>query len=113
MRELTLVEPHLALAHSHASLIADFRAHKEALVPWVLAEVGDSFALYLQWLDDQSAGIGLNDGFVPNSTFWLVEGAEILGVINIRHSLTPARHKPSSTTVARSTASRSCPNTVL
>jgi len=88
--ELNLVQPTLALAESHDALIADFHSHQEELVPWVLDEVGDNFAGYLKWMKQQSQGIGLNEGFVPNSTFWLVGNGEILGVTNIRHKLTPS-----------------------
>ncbi len=88
--ELNLVPPTLSLAESHAELINDFHSHHEELVPWVLDEVGDDFTNYLKWLERQSLGIGLNEGFVPNSTFWLVGNGEVLGVTNIRHTLTPS-----------------------
>jgi len=42
-------------------------------------------------LDGCSRGVGLPDGFVPHSTFWLVlDGARVVGVSNIRHALTPS-----------------------
>ncbi|MCL1795812.1 MAG: GNAT family N-acetyltransferase [Clostridia bacterium] len=37
---------------------------------------------------EQRLGIGLPDGYVPGSTYWLVEGGEFIGVGNIRHRLT-------------------------
>jgi predicted acetyltransferase len=87
--ELLLVKPTPEFAQSHASLIGEFIALNEELVPWVLDEVGNNFRAYVSWLEDQSRGVGLNEGFVPNSTFWLLEGNEIVGVSNIRHKLTP------------------------
>jgi predicted acetyltransferase len=90
MPQLFLTEPATELEKSHAELIQEFRDHNEELAPWPLEKVGNDFADYVEWLKDQSRGIGLNEGFVPNSTFWLVADSEIVGVANIRHELTPA-----------------------
>ena len=38
-------------------------------------------------------GIHLPEGYVPSSTYWLVEDGEFIGLGNIRHSLTPALEK--------------------
>ncbi len=46
------------------------------------------FAALIRRLSDNAAGIGLADGHVPNSTFWLIEDGEIVGVSNLRHKLT-------------------------
>ena len=41
-------------------------------------------------LDDCSRGVGIPEGFVAHSTFWLVRnGTEVVGVSSLRHSLTP------------------------
>ena len=54
------------------------------------AQRGD-FDAFLARLNDCAAGIGIPDGFVAHSTFWLVRyDAEVVGVSNIRHTLTPA-----------------------
>ena len=44
-------------------------------------------------LEEHSKGLKLPDGFVAHSTYWLVTDSEILGVSNLRHSLTPALRK--------------------
>ncbi len=41
-----------------------------------------------QDMADQERGIGLPEGYVPHSTFWLVDGFEYVGTGHIRHSLT-------------------------
>lgn len=52
---------------------------------------GGSFAESLAKLRDWARGVNLPDGYVPESSYWLVsEGEEILGQVNIRHRLTPA-----------------------
>ncbi len=42
----------------------------------------------LKQYEDQSRGIGLPKGWVPSTTFWLVDGDEYIGSGNIRHALT-------------------------
>ena len=46
-----------------------------------------------QQFENQRLGIRLPDGYVPGSTFWLVEGGEFVGVGNIRHRLTEGLEK--------------------
>jgi predicted acetyltransferase len=45
------------------------------------------FAALLRRLDDFANGVNLPEGFVPSSTYWLVEGGELIGVSNLRHYL--------------------------
>jgi len=88
---LDLLPPRAAFRDSYRSLVAEFVAAGEKLVPFTLAFDHQDFAAFLDRLDACARGIGLPDGFVPHSTFWLVsDGSKVLGVSNIRHSLTPA-----------------------
>ena len=83
-----LIEATTTLAQSHESFIAEVVARGEGLVPWVLAMASGDFAEYVAWLESSSQGIGLEEGFVANSTFWLVdERDEIVAVSNLRHEL--------------------------
>lgn len=59
----------------------------EERYPFPLDFVHDDFAALLKRLDDFSDGIELPDGFVPSSTYWLVEAGELIGVSNLRHVL--------------------------
>jgi predicted acetyltransferase len=45
------------------------------------------FAALLAKLEWFRHGIDLPDGFVPSTTFWLVDGEELVGVSNLRHTL--------------------------
>ena len=56
--------------------------------PFPLDYAHDDFNALVARLNDFSSGKGLADGMVPNSTFWLIEDSEIVGVSNIRHRLT-------------------------
>lgn len=42
----------------------------------------------LKRFEDHSNGIGLPEGWVPGTTFWLVDKGEYIGGGNIRHTLT-------------------------
>mgnify|MGYP001792378386 FL=1 len=69
-----------------------YRAYIEELgdderYPFPLDFEHDDFAALLRRLRDCADGVGLPDGFVASSTFWLVDGGELLGVSNLRHEL--------------------------
>jgi predicted acetyltransferase len=80
--------PHAALADSYRALVAEFTARGEPLIPFPLAFDNADFDAFVAKLDDSSRGVGLPEGFVPNSTFWLVDEDEVVGVSNLRHRLT-------------------------
>lgn len=83
------MRPSTRYRRSHASFIAEMLDLGEELVPWVLADVGDDFVAYVARLERQSQGIGIPAGFVPCSTFWLLDASdEIVAVSNLRHALT-------------------------
>jgi predicted acetyltransferase len=56
--------------------------------PFPLDYPFDDFPALIDRLNKHSSGIDLPDGFVPNSTFWLLENNEIVGVSNLRHEIT-------------------------
>lgn len=45
------------------------------------------FPAYLARLKEIEQGINLPTGYVPSSTYWLVENDELIGVSNLRHHL--------------------------
>jgi predicted acetyltransferase len=93
-QELGLVQPSFALCDSYRSLVAEVTAAGEKFVPFVLAFEHDDFAAFLARLDRCARGIDLPNGFVAHSTYWLVLGqGEVVGVSNIRHTLTAALHR--------------------
>jgi predicted acetyltransferase len=85
---LRLQKPSAALRDSYCSLISEIDAAAEMRIPFPLTFPFEDFDALLVKLEDATRGIGLADGFVPHSTFWLVRGDnEIVGVSNLRHSL--------------------------
>ena len=85
----------VALERKHeaqlVSLYVDFRAAGEEgfLSDWERAQ--GNIAAYVQRLRDFSQGIGLKEGVVPESTYWLVrDGTTFVGFSRLRHRLVPA-----------------------
>ena len=88
---VSLVTPQRGLEHSYRSLVEEFTSRGEKLVPFTLSFEYNTFDELLGTLSDNARGIGLPDGFVAHSSFWLVrDKSEIVGVSNLRHKLTPA-----------------------
>jgi len=90
-QSVELVQPCATLRDSYRALLAEFVAAGEQFVPFVLAFEHDDFGAFLKRLDACARGMDLPDGFVAHSTYWLVrDHREVVGVSNIRHSLTDA-----------------------
>ena len=88
-QKLELVEPGEELREAYIEYTQEFQAAKEEFTPWVLERPVGDFHAMIRWLKEQSEGIGIKDGFVAHSTFWLVGSkGQILGVTNLRHELT-------------------------
>lgn len=45
----------------------------------------DNFDEYIKELEDNSKGINIEKGWVPTSTFWLIDNNEVAGVTRVRH----------------------------
>jgi predicted acetyltransferase len=61
----------------------------ERLYPWVISKDPADFQSMVQFLLDSENGENLPEGWVPDSTYWLVtEDQQIVGAVNIRHTLT-------------------------
>lgn len=53
----------------------------------------NNFTDYFQNLQNQSLGIGLKTGYVPSTTYWLVDRDKYIGTFTLRHHLTPNLEK--------------------
>ena len=78
------------LRDAYMEYVAEFEAAGEHDVPGSGAATGEDFAEFVGRLRDHARGIGLPEGHVPASTYWLVGGGRILGMCNLRHRLTDA-----------------------
>jgi len=89
MDAVELIEPRGDREASHRTFVEQFRANGEQLAPWVIGEPYVDFNEYVAKLAAASKGIGLPPGWVPHSTFWLIDrNAEIVAISNLRHALT-------------------------
>lgn len=52
-----------------------------------VAELRPTFAEYVAKINDEARGIGLPAGHVPHTLYWLVDGDEYIGRVDIRHEL--------------------------
>ena len=91
MPEGRLVEPAEEFEASYRSLVEEFVARKETLIPIVLQYEASDFKSYIERLRNEAEGIGLPAGYVPASTFWLMDARdELVGVAHLRHRLNEA-----------------------
>lgn len=75
---------------SYRRLVEEFIEAGEPLIPFPLRFAHDDFPALIAKLESLARGIDLPEGFVPNTTFWLVDRqSEVVGVSNLRHALTP------------------------
>ena len=89
MNKTQLVVPIAKFEQAYADLADEYESKQEARIPFTLGLKFENFADLLRRLDDDSKGKNLPDGFVPHSSFWLVDLQDrILGVSNVRHELT-------------------------
>jgi predicted acetyltransferase len=89
MMAVFLTKPTMELEMEYLSYYQEWKASGESIIPWVVAKDPSDFAGMLQSLLDSEKGENLPAGWVPDSTYWLVnDEKKVLGVVNIRHRLT-------------------------
>lgn len=52
-----------------------------------LEQLENDFGAYVRSIRDASQGVGLPEGYVPHTDYWLVDNGEYIGRVSIRHSL--------------------------
>ncbi|RWU08001.1 GNAT family N-acetyltransferase [Pseudidiomarina gelatinasegens] len=82
---LKLIIPNARLQASYIDYIEELGS--EERYPFPLDFDHRDFAAMLARVEGFRTGASVPPGFVQSSTFWLVEGNEILGCTNIRHRL--------------------------
>ena len=84
-----LVAPHVEFEGSYREAMAEFVAEGRGEELRTLPH-HDAFSTFVAELHDWSEGRGLPHGWIPGSTFWLVDGLEFIGLVEVRHRLTDA-----------------------
>jgi predicted acetyltransferase len=86
--------PSARLKDSYLSLVGEFKQRGEPLIPFPLGFPADDFPALLERLRGCAQGSEISAGFVAHETFWLVDESEqVVGVSNLRHSLTESLKK--------------------
>ncbi|MEC2391303.1 GNAT family N-acetyltransferase [Bacillus toyonensis] len=84
-----LITPTTDLQEEYLDFYNEWKDSGETMIPWVISKDPSNFPAMIQELLDAHNGINLPESWVPDSTYWLVtEENKIVGVVNIRHSLT-------------------------
>jgi predicted acetyltransferase len=84
-----LLKPSVEWEKEYLSFYQDWKESGEDMVPWVISKDPSDFRGMVQFLQSNEQGKHLPDGWVPDSTYWLVdEQNQIVGAVNIRHGLT-------------------------
>lgn len=82
---MKLVSPSLDYQLSYYSYIEELG--DEERYPYPLDLEYQNFSRLITLLNDYSNGINLPNWLVPNSTYWLVDGNDIVGCSHLRHRL--------------------------
>ncbi|MGD0251169.1 MAG: GNAT family N-acetyltransferase [Verrucomicrobiota bacterium] len=89
--KVELIEPCEVLEAAYRSFVNEFLERKEPLIPAVLEYDARDFGALIRRFREDAAGIGLPEGYVPASCFWLIDQHKTLvGVAHLRHSLNAA-----------------------
>lgn len=84
-----LVEPDAAWEAAFLAQVADFERAGESYGHYARAK--DDFGAFVHRLRQQAQGIGLPEGYVPMSSYWLMNAdGQVLGESRLRHYLSPA-----------------------
>lgn len=83
-----LVKPNESLRNHYLDMINEWKKHEKDIIPWSLNFDPTNFGLMIEKLEGYSKGVGLENGFVESSTYWMINKSNrIVGVIDIRHRL--------------------------
>ncbi|UOQ95294.1 GNAT family N-acetyltransferase [Halobacillus shinanisalinarum] len=89
MGHVSLLKPTVNLEVEYLSFYQEWKESGEEMIPWVIGKDPSDFGAMVESLLQSEKGMNLPEGWVPDSTFWLVDRDQIvLGVVNVRHQLT-------------------------
>jgi predicted acetyltransferase len=88
MKKTQLIIPDINFSKPYSDLLSEYDSMKETPIPFTLEFKYKKFGVLVTKLNDCSQGTNLPEGFVPHSSFWLINSNnKIIGVSNIRHEL--------------------------
>jgi predicted acetyltransferase len=84
---IKLIHPCIEYKNSYIGLVTEFVINNEPFIPFPLKMDFKDFAQMIKKLKGYARGENLMPGFVPHSTYWLVDNKEVVAVANLRHRL--------------------------
>ena len=87
---MKLIKPCVNYKDEYLDMLTEWKKSGEELIPWILNTDSSDFNLMVEKLNGWSDGVGLPEGFVECSAFWLINNDKLIGAIDIRHRLTEA-----------------------
>lgn len=85
MEKLFLSEPSKKYEKSFKDYVENYKKINDEFYFSIYEKALENFDEYIKKLKDNSQGINVADGWVPYSTFWLIDKEEVVGVIRVRH----------------------------
>jgi len=84
---MELIEPSLELESQFFEMVKEFKSEGRDKIDGIGSIDIENFTDSVQKEKNHSKGIGLPDGWVPASTYWLICQNHIIGTCNLRHEL--------------------------
>ncbi|MFA6273682.1 MAG: GNAT family N-acetyltransferase [Candidatus Paceibacterota bacterium] len=81
-----IVEPSIDLKESFLSALEEYKKEGRSLDEGI-TDPGVNFASFIQHFKDESLGVNMKPGRVPQTTFWITDKDGYAGRISIRHEL--------------------------
>ena len=81
-----LIEPSEEYQHSFERYVSAYQRIHDGHYYNKYRKAADNFQEYLNDLSNSSRGIGLVQGEVATSTYWLIDQTEVVGVVRVRHA---------------------------
>lgn len=89
---MKLVQPSKKYKKSFLQAVEEYHAvdaeDRRDIFELNIEELQHDFSLYVSKVLSQSEGKNLPEGYVPQTTFWLIDSDEFIGRVSIRHILT-------------------------
>ncbi len=90
---MKLIQPSLKYKQSFIDAVGEYQSdsvedRRDDYIKLNIKELEANFPGYIEGIILQSSGQNLTKGYVPQTTFWLVDKDEYIGRVSIRHELT-------------------------
>ncbi|MEN2259669.1 GNAT family N-acetyltransferase (plasmid) [Paraclostridium benzoelyticum] len=90
IKKLELKIPNMIYMHSFLENINDYKTNDDLEYFNMYKAAINNFEQYVNKLNNNAKGLDLPEGYIPSSTFWLVnDDNNVLGVVRIRHQAIP------------------------